>query len=335
MERHGFLSYFVGLRARRRADGDPLLTWSRPTPLPPAAPQSCYVIAAAGSAANPWSTCAFFLLHLKLHHHDKPKENLLAIRPSTAVLLFLMVGGSLWIIGRPAQARMGAFRVRSLVKRWCPSRAKARALLRWGRLKVPRFARDDIRSLQRPRYFRQRVERFPFGVRRRSCAAALPAGPGLGLGRIGRQSLQPPLASKQSEPLRLRLAVARQRCAFIYQSAARAPVWREGRRAPVGSAGRRRRRVRAEPLGCPVFGGRRRRPGRRRPCRPPLGVVARPWPASPRAWAWWRDIRRPRPPRTDFLAAARQSGRGCRRGRGGSALRRLGRRRGRGPSFWK
>src|SRR3977135_152010 len=72
-----------------------------------------------------------------------------------------------------------------------------------------------------PTLLRQRVQRL-LGVgvvlRRRLLE------PGLGLGRIGRQSCTA-LGQQQSE-LALRLAVARQRCAFVPVGAARA-VWRE------------------------------------------------------------------------------------------------------------
>jgi cytochrome o ubiquinol oxidase operon protein cyoD len=90
MERHGFLSYFVGFVLAVVLTAIPFyLVYSHA--LPPS--RIMYVI--AGAAVLQILVHLRFFLHLNFT--TTPKENLLAIA-FTSVLLFLMVGGSLWIM---------------------------------------------------------------------------------------------------------------------------------------------------------------------------------------------------------------------------------------------
>jgi cytochrome o ubiquinol oxidase operon protein cyoD len=90
MERHGLLSYLVGFVLAVVLSAIPFyLVATHALPLS----RIMYVIAAAAVLQ--------ILVHLRFFLHlnftTTPKENLLAIA-FTAVLLFLMVGGSLWIM---------------------------------------------------------------------------------------------------------------------------------------------------------------------------------------------------------------------------------------------
>ena len=90
MERHGLLSYLVGFMLAVVLTAIPFYLVATHA-LPPARIMS--VIAAAAVLQ--------ILVHLRFFLHlnftTTPKENLLAIA-FTSVLLFLMVGGSLWIM---------------------------------------------------------------------------------------------------------------------------------------------------------------------------------------------------------------------------------------------
>jgi cytochrome o ubiquinol oxidase operon protein cyoD len=90
MERHGLLSYLVGFVLAVVLTAIPFYLVATHA-LPPA--RIMYVIAAAAVLQ--------ILVHLRFFLHlnftTTPKENLLAIA-FTSVLLFLMVGGSLWIM---------------------------------------------------------------------------------------------------------------------------------------------------------------------------------------------------------------------------------------------
>ena len=90
MERHGLRSYLVGFVLAVVLTAIPFYLVATHT-LP--ASRTMYVIAAAAVLQT--------LVHLRFFLHinftTTPKENLLAIA-FTAVLLFLMVGGSLWIM---------------------------------------------------------------------------------------------------------------------------------------------------------------------------------------------------------------------------------------------
>jgi cytochrome o ubiquinol oxidase operon protein cyoD len=90
MERHGLLSYLVGFVLAVVLTAIPFyLVATHALP----APRIMYVIAVAALLQ--------ILVHLRFFLHlnftTTPRENLLAIA-FTAVLLFLMVGGSLWIM---------------------------------------------------------------------------------------------------------------------------------------------------------------------------------------------------------------------------------------------
>ena len=90
MERHGLRSYLVGFVLAVILTAIPFYLVYAHT-LPPS--RIMYVIAAAAVLQ--------ILVHLRFFLHlnftTTPKENLLAIA-FTSVLLFLMVGGSLWIM---------------------------------------------------------------------------------------------------------------------------------------------------------------------------------------------------------------------------------------------
>ena len=90
MERHGLLSYFVGFVLAVVLTAIPFYLVASHA-LPPA--RTMYVIAAAAVLQ--------ILVHLRFFLHlnftSTPRENLLAIA-FTAVLLGIMVGGSLWIM---------------------------------------------------------------------------------------------------------------------------------------------------------------------------------------------------------------------------------------------
>jgi cytochrome o ubiquinol oxidase subunit IV len=90
MERHGLGSYLVGFVLAVVLTAIPFYLVATHA-LPP--PRIMYVIAAAAVLQ--------ILVHLRFFLHlnitTTPKENLLAIA-FTAVLLFLMAGGSLWIM---------------------------------------------------------------------------------------------------------------------------------------------------------------------------------------------------------------------------------------------
>ena len=90
MERHGLLSYLVGFVLAVVLTAIPFYLVATHA-LPPS--RIMYVIAAAAVLQ--------ILVHLRFFLHlnftTTPNENLLAIA-FTAVLLFLMVGGSLWIM---------------------------------------------------------------------------------------------------------------------------------------------------------------------------------------------------------------------------------------------